>query len=78
MSSRETVRDLFGLACPKCDDDHRLHLVITTLAALSADGTEPIGDHEWDSTAYCRCNGCRFEGVVSDFAAFDSAEEVQS
>ena len=77
MSTRETVRDLFGLACPKCGDDDNLRLVITTWATLSADGTEPFGDHEWDDDAICRCNGCKFAGVASDFAVFDS-KEVQS
>lgn len=77
MSSRETVRDLFGLACPKCGDDDTLRLVITTWATLSAGGTEPFGDHEWDDGAICRCNGCKFVGVASDFAVFDG-EEVQS
>jgi hypothetical protein len=77
MSTRETVRDLFGMACPKCGDDGKLRLVITTWATLSADGTEPFGDHEWDYTADCLCNGCKFAGVASDFVVFDS-EGVQS
>jgi hypothetical protein len=76
MSTTETVRGLFALACPKCGSDSQLHLVITTWATLSADGSESLGDHEWDDTANCRCIGCKFAGVASDFAVFDS-EEVQ-
>ena len=77
MSITETVRDLFGLACPKCGRDDSLRLVITTWATLSKDGTEPFGDHGWDDTAICRCNDCKFSGVASDFAHFDS-DEVHS
>jgi hypothetical protein len=77
MSISETVRDVFGLACPECGRDDNLRIVITTWATLSEDGTEPFGDHEWDDTASCRCHSCNFSGVASDFAHFDN-EEAQS
>ena len=74
MSHRDTVRELFGLACPKCQDDACLSLVLTTWATLRADGTEPFGDHEWDEASPCVCKACDLSGVVADFVC----AEVQS
>ncbi len=68
MSNRVTVRQLIGLACPKCHDDACLNLILTTWASLSADGTQPFGDPEWDQDAPCVCKACDFSGIVADFA----------
>ena len=62
-----SVRELYGMACPECGDDTQIHVVITSWATLSPDGTETYGDHDWDSAACCSCMACRFHGRVGDF-----------
>ena len=63
-----TVREIFGIACPKCGSDDDLRVVIRVVAELSADGTKPFGDQEWDDESPCVCNGCEFAGYVGQFA----------
>jgi hypothetical protein len=62
-----TVRELFGLACPKCGSDEPLCVVIKSLATLSPDGTDPFGDHEWDEESPCLCKECDFTGLITQF-----------
>ena len=61
------LRDEYELACPACDQADELDIVIKTLANVTANGSEPVGDHEWDSDSYCRCSFCGFDGVLADF-----------
>jgi len=63
----DTVRDTFGMACPSCGSDAHLQLNITVWANLSADGTEPFGDHHWDDASLCRCHACAHSGNVAAF-----------
>lgn len=63
----DNVRTLFEMACPSCGSDTHLMVVITAWAALSTDGTEPDGDHDWDDTSACRCDSCEYTGKVGDF-----------
>lgn len=61
------LRDDFELACPSCDQADELFIAIKTLARVTADGSEPDGDHEWDDHSYCRCRFCGHDGIVADF-----------
>ena len=63
----DTVRNLYDIACPACGSDESLMVVITTWAELSADGTDPAGDHDWDDQSHCRCSACNHHGKVKDF-----------
>lgn len=67
ISTPETVRKLFDLACPQCKSDEHLMVVITAWAELSPDGTEATGDHEWDDTSACTCSACDLSGNVKNF-----------
>ena len=61
------LKDTFGLGCPACGQADELCIMITTLARVTADGSEPEGDHEWEDTSYCDCPECGHAGVVADF-----------
>ena len=61
------LRDSFNLACRKCGQDEHFDIIITTLARLSADGSDPQGEHEWNDESYCQCPHCRTDGTVADF-----------
>ncbi len=62
-----TVRTLFQLACPKCSSDEHLRVAIETWAELSVEGTDPVGDHDWNQDSGCRCMSCDFYGAVENF-----------
>lgn len=66
-----SVRSIFNLVCPACDSDEFLQVLIETWADLSAEGTEPFGDHEWDGYSGCRCVNCGFHSAVEQFRATD-------
>jgi hypothetical protein len=66
-----SVREIHQLACPGCGSDESLQVQITTMADLSADGTEPTGDHEWQDGSFIRCRACHQTGTVKDFTVKD-------
>lgn len=68
-----TVRNLFGMACPNCASDEHLRVVVRVVARLSPDGTEPFGDHDWDDESLCMCDGCEFVGYVRQFVITEVA-----
>ena len=67
MSQPTDLHDVFDLGCPACGQANELVIMITTLARITPDGSEPEGDHEWDDTSYCRCTECGHDGTVGDF-----------
>jgi hypothetical protein len=67
MSQSFDLRATFELSCPVCGQADHLHILITTLARLTSEGSDPEGDHEWDDSSYCRCPECAHDGIVADF-----------
>lgn len=57
----------YGLACPKCFQTDKLHIVIHATAELTTEGTDPFGDHDWDDNSFCHCPGCDHNGIVATF-----------
>lgn len=64
-----TVASEFGICCPNCGSDEHMQVEIKTLADLSADGTDPGPEHEWDDDSYIRCDGCEWQGTVGQCRA---------
>lgn len=64
--SEKTVRTEWNLACPGCKSDESLHVSVTVRAALTLDGTEPVGDHEWDDRSTLQCTACAWLGTVGE------------
>jgi hypothetical protein len=62
-----TVRNQWGLACPKCASDDYLQVQITVMANLYPEGTDPHGDQGWDGTSFIRCYNCHHTGTVRQF-----------
>ena len=62
-----TVREIWGLACPKCGRDDDLHVAVEMLAHLLPDGTEAYGDQEWGPGSACACTDCNHWATVADF-----------
>lgn len=74
MSNGNTLQDAFGMCCPACGNDQLLQVTITCTALLSINGTEDLGDHDWDAGSDCECPDCGHAAKVADFAA----KEVRS
>ena len=70
-----TLRELYGLACPKCVQSDALKIEITCFAYVSDQGSEELGSHEWDDNSCCICPDCDYVATVADFTLVD---EVQS
>lgn len=72
-----TVRSTVNLACPKCGEDARLKLVIQAWVDLTAEGTDPSGDHEWDADSACMRPACGHTGTVATFDAKEATPGPQ-
>ncbi|MGO9172226.1 MAG: hypothetical protein ACLP7P_09705 [Rhodomicrobium sp.] len=66
-----TLRQLYGLACPKCGQDEALKIAITCFAYVSDEGSEELGNHEWTDGSACICPDCKHAATVLDFMATD-------
>lgn len=56
-----------GLKCPQCGQDDALKVKVSTWCAMLTDGTEDVGDHEWDADSDCLCD-CGHEGKAAAFS----------
>jgi DNA-directed RNA polymerase subunit RPC12/RpoP len=59
---------LEGVRCPKCGQEDRFKIVALTTCLVTDDGSEPVGDHEWDDESATRCPECGFDGTLKDFS----------
>ena len=55
------------LACSACGCRDNFRVQFTGLCTVQDGGTDDIGDHNWESDSFCKCNECEEEGTVSDF-----------
>jgi hypothetical protein len=55
-----------NMICPSCLSDRDLKVVVETFSLLTAEGTENVGDEEWDENSLCLCD-CGLSGPVSMF-----------
>lgn len=68
-----TVRETFGLACPKCRNDEHILIATTELVRLVPDGTISAGDQEWALDSPAQCSNCGHDGIVAEFEAQEDA-----
>lgn len=69
-----SVRETFGLACPRCGRDDRLLVAVDTLVHLLPDGTESAGDQEWGPFSTCGCTACDYWDTVDSFETAEGDE----
>lgn len=64
-----TVRETYGLVCPKCGSDEDIAISVAIWVDIFPDGTlERLGStHEWDHASPCRCTQCKHSGIVCHF-----------
>lgn len=68
-----SVRETFGLACPKCGHDDHILVEATEFVRLLPDGSESVGDQEWALDSSARCTKCDHSGIVANFDVPDHA-----
>ena len=67
----QSVKEIWGMACPKCGDDRRIDIYANIWVHLFVDGTGPHEatnrDHHWEPESEAVCNGCDHQGTVATF-----------
>lgn len=58
---------LENVRCPKCGQEDRFHITALITCIVTDDGSEPMGDHNWDDESLTHCVECSFDGKLSDF-----------
>lgn len=74
-----TVREIFGLACPRCDQDDEIRISACVMVELTPNGSIETGDpfHEWGPDHYCSCGFCGYEATVNEFITETCDEEAK-
>jgi hypothetical protein len=58
---------LENISCPKCGQEERFKIVALITCDVTDEGSEPVGDHEWDDHSATRCPVCGFDGKLKEF-----------
>lgn len=60
---------LEGIRCPKCSQEDRFFITGCAQFEVTDDGSEAVGDHEWDEGSSTRCPECNHIAPLKDFHA---------
>lgn len=68
----KTVKQVWGLCCPKCGSDEDLEITIQCEGTLKPDGVDTNGTvyhgkQDWHNESSCSCMLCKRNGTVADF-----------
>lgn len=75
---------LEDIACPECGQRDRFNINFTGQALVTEEGSEDVGDHEWDGSSSTTCTECFYGALLSDFRikglddALDELEQVRT
>ncbi len=58
---------LEGIRCPACGQEDRFKITAIITCLVTDDGSEPVGDHEWDDDSSTHCPECGFDGKLKAF-----------
>ena len=58
---------LLDIACPKCHQTDRFLITATATFDVTDDGTEAVGDVEWDDHSIIKCPECGHRDTVIGF-----------
>lgn len=59
---------LEGIRCPACGQEDRFKITALITCVVTDNGSEPLGDHEWDSESSAQCPECGFNGKLKEFS----------
>ena len=55
------------IRCPACGQQDRFKITALITCVVTDNGSEPVGDHEWDDDSNTHCPGCGFTGRLRSF-----------
>lgn len=58
---------LEGIRCPECGQEDQFKITALITCEVTDDGSEPVGDHDWDDESNTHCPGCGFAGKLRYF-----------
>lgn len=58
---------LEGIRCPACGQQDRFKITALITCLVTDNGSEPVGDHEWDDDSSTHCPECGFDGKLKSF-----------
>lgn len=58
---------LEGVRCPKCGQVGRFKITALITCMVTDNGSEPLGDHEWDDASSTHCPERDFNGKLKEF-----------
>ena len=58
---------LLEVCCPKCGQEDRFNITAVITCLVTDDGSEPVGDHDWDDNSSTQCPECGFCGTMKEF-----------
>ncbi len=59
---------LEGIRCPACGQEDRFRITALITCVVTDNGSEPLGDHEWDGESSTQCPQCGFNGKLNEFS----------
>lgn len=67
MTCTPNTNCLAGMRCPKCGNKDEFRIEVSTIAKVTDDGIELVGDTEWSDKSFCMCPVCEHDGFAADF-----------
>jgi len=67
---------LEGWKCPSCGNQDQFQIYGSALFDVTDDGSEAVGDHEWEGSSHAVCKRCRHLGTVDDFTGHEKKQEA--
>ena len=58
---------LEGIRCPRCSQEDRFFISGCAQFEVTDDGSDAVGDHEWDEGSSTRCPECNLTAPLKDF-----------
>ena len=58
---------LEGIRCPACGREDRFKITALVTCLVTDNGSEPVGDHDWDDDSSTHCAVCGFDGKLKTF-----------
>ena len=55
---------LENVRCPKCDQEDHFQITALITCLVTDNGSEPVGDHNWDDGSPTHCIECGFDGKL--------------
>jgi rubredoxin len=58
---------LDDIRCPACGQEDRFKITALITCVVTDNGSEPVGDHDWDDDSSTHCPECGFDGKLKSF-----------